>query len=107
MNVSTRKLSLRTIYSCRGEEVGRDAWEPNSRQHLRGNEKYEMTENGSNKNLVDSDARVSDSTANTIQWSEVDMMLAHRLRRWPNIKATLNQCIVFAGSRLWGKVEQK
>ena len=24
-------------------------------------------------------------------------MLAHRLRRWPNIKTPLGQCIVFAG----------
>ena len=25
-------------------------------------------------------------------------MLAHRLRRWPNIKQTLGQCLVFAGN---------
>ena len=24
-------------------------------------------------------------------------MLAHRLRRWPNIEPTMGQCIVFAG----------
>ena len=27
-------------------------------------------------------------------------MLGHRLRRWPNIKPTLFQCIVFAGLSL-------
>ena len=25
------------------------------------------------------------------------LLLAHRLRRWPNIKQTLFQCVVFAG----------
>ena len=28
-------------------------------------------------------------------------MLAHRLRRWPNIKATLFQCVVIAGEVYW------
>ena len=27
----------------------------------------------------------------------VDLMLAHRLRRWPNILSTLVRCLVFAG----------
>ena len=34
---------------------------------------------------------------NTIHWTDVVLMLAHRLRRWPNIKTTLFQCIVLAG----------
>ena len=29
------------------------------------------------------------------------LMLCHRLRRWPNIKTTLAQCIVFAGEQHW------
>ena len=35
--------------------------------------------------------------ANTTHWNNVGLMLAHRLRRWPNIKPTLFQCVVFAG----------
>ena len=26
-----------------------------------------------------------------------DLMLGHRLRRWPNIKSALGECLVFAG----------
>ena len=35
--------------------------------------------------------------ANTTHWNNVGSMLAHRLRRWLNIKPTLFQCVVFAG----------
>ena len=35
--------------------------------------------------------------ASTIHRANVGLMLGHRLRRWPNIKPTLAQCIVFAG----------
>ena len=35
--------------------------------------------------------------ANTRRWTNVVLMLAQRLRRWPDIKATLAQCLVFAG----------
>ena len=31
-----------------------------------------------------------------IHWNNVCLMLAHRLRRWPNNKPTLGQCVVFA-----------
>ena len=30
----------------------------------------------------------------------VDLMLAHRLRRWPNIKSTLGKRFVFAGQAI-------
>ena len=35
--------------------------------------------------------------ANTIRWPNVVLMLDHRLRRWPNIKTTSGQRLVFAG----------
>ena len=34
----------------------------------------------------------------TRHWTNVDLMLGHRLRRWPNIKTTLDQCFLFAES---------
>ena len=34
--------------------------------------------------------------ANTRHWTNVVLMLSHRLRRWPNINPTLVQCLVFA-----------
>ena len=40
--------------------------------------------------------------ANTKHWSNVDLMLAQRLRRWPNINPTLDECILFTG--LWNAV---
>ena len=35
--------------------------------------------------------------ADTIHLASVGLMLAHRLRRWPNIKPTLSECLVLAG----------
>ena len=35
--------------------------------------------------------------SNTIHWPNVELMLAHRLRRWPNINPTFVHGIVFAG----------
>ena len=35
--------------------------------------------------------------ANTRRWINVGLMLVHRLPRWPNIKPTLVQCLMFAG----------
>ena len=35
--------------------------------------------------------------ANTKRWINVDLLSAHRLRRWTNIKSTLVPSIVFAG----------
>ena len=35
---------------------------------------------------------------NTIPWINVDLKLAHRPRRWPNVKQTLAQCIVFSNA---------
>ena len=35
-------------------------------------------------------------------WSNVGLLLGHRLRRWPNTKPTLVQNIVFAGCCLFG-----
>ena len=32
------------------------------------------------------------------RWPNVDLMLAQRLRRWPNMKPTSSQCFVSAGS---------
>ena len=37
--------------------------------------------------------------ANTRYWANVASMLAHRLRRWPNMKPTLAQCLMFARIR--------
>ena len=37
--------------------------------------------------------------ANTIYWPDAGPLLAHCLRRWPNIKLALVQCLVFAGLR--------
>ena len=34
--------------------------------------------------------------ANERHWNNVGLMLGQRLRRWPNIKPTLFQCVVFA-----------
>ena len=34
--------------------------------------------------------------ANKIHWTNVVLILAHRLRRWPNIKSTLDQYLVFS-----------
>ena len=38
------------------------------------------------------------SPASTKHWIDVGLMLGQRRRRWPNIKPTLFQCLVFAGS---------
>ena len=35
--------------------------------------------------------------ANTTRWPNAGLMLAHRLRRWANIKPALGQRVVFAG----------
>ena len=35
--------------------------------------------------------------ANKKRWSNVRLMLAHRLRRWANINLALGQRLVFAG----------
>ena len=35
--------------------------------------------------------------ANMRHWPNVDLLLAHRLRRWPNSKPTLGQRLMFAG----------
>ena len=40
---------------------------------------------------------VSALPANTRRQPNVGLMLAHRLRRWPNINSTLGQRVVFAG----------
>ena len=34
-------------------------------------------------------------------------MLAHRLRRWPNLKPTLSQSLVFTGQILTSKVDPR
>ena len=34
--------------------------------------------------------------ANKTHWNNLSLMLAHRLRRWPNIKPTLFQCVLLA-----------
>ena len=34
---------------------------------------------------------------NTRRWTNVVLKLTHRLRRWPNYKTTLVQCLMFAG----------
>ena len=34
-------------------------------------------------------------------WANVDLMLVQRHRRWPSIKSTLAQCLVFAGRTIW------
>ena len=39
-------------------------------------------------------------TIHTKRWSNVDLMLYYRLRRWPNTKSTLVQCFMFAGLHL-------
>ena len=41
------------------------------------------------------------SARQTLHWTNAGLMLGQRLRRWPNIKPTLVQCIVFIG---WGIV---
>ena len=38
----------------------------------------------------------SELTANTRRWTNVVLMLGQRRRRWPNIKTTLAQGLVFA-----------
>ena len=35
--------------------------------------------------------------ATSIRWANAGLMLAHSLRRWPNINTALGQCPVFAG----------
>ena len=41
---------------------------------------------------------VCDTPANTRRWPNVCWMLGHRRRRWTNIKPTLGQHLVFAGT---------
>ena len=36
-------------------------------------------------------------SANIIHWPNVGLLLAHRLRRWPNSKPALVQPLMFAG----------
>ena len=35
--------------------------------------------------------------ANTTHWPKINILLAHRLRRWPNIKPTLVDCLLAVG----------
>ena len=44
--------------------------------------------------------------ANTTHWNSVGLMLAHRLRRWPNIKPTSFQCVVLARIRFSTNLKQ-
>ena len=44
-------------------------------------------------------SNIHDYRANTKRWHNASLMLVHRLRRWPNIKLTLYQRLVFAGSK--------
>ena len=41
--------------------------------------------------------RWESSPANTRRWANTDLMLVHRLRRWPNMKSAFVQRLVFAG----------
>ena len=41
--------------------------------------------------------------ANTRHWTNVILMLAHQLWRWPSIRITLGQCVVFARHELQKK----
>ena len=47
--------------------------------------------------------------ANKMPWIIIELMLAHRLRRWPNIKRMIVQRLVFAGlethTKLWTNVD--
>ena len=43
------------------------------------------------------DCKKCHARKNTTRWINVDLMLGQRRRRWPNIKSTLFQCVVFAG----------
>ena len=38
---------------------------------------------------------------NPRHWSDVVLMLGHRRRRWPNIKPTLAQCLMFCWVVVW------
>ena len=44
--------------------------------------------------------------ANTIHRNNLAWPLVQRLRRWPNIKTTLSQCIVFAGRPIERSAQQ-
>ena len=44
------------------------------------------------------DLRIS-NPVNTRHWSNVGLILDHRLRRWPNINPILLQCLVFTGKQ--------
>ena len=46
---------------------------------------------------IETTPRVCGVPANTRHWDSVGLLLVHRLRRWPNIKPTLSQCLVLAG----------
>ena len=40
------------------------------------------------------------------KWRNAGLMVGQRLRRWPTIKSTLRQCLVFAGiafGSMWSK----
>ena len=47
-------------------------------------------------------SRKNDRPENMRRWTNAALMLAHRLRRWPNIKPTLVQCLMFVGFLLAG-----
>ena len=48
-----------------------------------------------------SDSLTGSNPANTIRWTNIGLMLAHRLRLWANINPTLVQRLVFAGRGGW------
>ena len=45
----------------------------------------------------------SENPLSTLHSPSVDLLLGHRLRRWPNIKTTLAQCLVCTGSSYEGQ----
>ena len=45
---------------------------------------------------INQDEAISITAVKARRWSNVDLMFGHRLRRWPNIKPTLSQRLLFA-----------
>ena len=42
-----------------------------------------------------------DTPANSLHWTNIGVMLVHRLRRWPNITSTFFSSRVYRGSIFW------
>ena len=68
-------------------------WVPRARLDVKGHRVQSVLSPGHQLSLIGGNC-----PRNTRRWPKVGLMLAHRLRRWPNNNPTSGQRLVFAGT---------